>query len=656
MSKADQENSNKSKTEEPVNGNFKFSISDDKLAVFLTNLSPPQNGGEAVTVKKVVSRLKKQKITFGIDKNNIETILSSTPTDTPDKTLYIAKGTSPVDGVDAELSWNIHEQYLRKNCAVILPGETIANHQKATKGTPGKTIYGKKIPANNGKMKQFFVGSGIKTNKTETIDEYQAIHLGIVTYSQEEHSECIQVDRLLHIDSNKMNAQMNIYAESASGQEITLEIIMAELSNNGITYGIDEDIIQLSLKKALNLSSNKPIDCIEQVAIAHGTEAQPGKDASLIISQDENTVGAELSNGFIDFHELGYPWNANQNDRIGYLLDAKPGVEGTTITGTRIKVRKPKNIKVKLDGLHKDENGRLIADIDGALIINSNKLSIVDLLVINSDINFETGNVHSIITVHVKGHIKPDFILESEKDIIIDHNIEDATVRSGNSIMIKGGIRGMKSHVYSPSDIYVGFVENASIYVNENLSVNGSILNSIVASNGTVTVGSKKTKHSMVAGGELTADKYLEVSELGSTSYVKTIIRMGIAQEERRQIILIDKETDEILSKFQKIEQIQYRHRLTPIASTNDVLFKLAITRKSLQGQIDLLAEKRSLIIEQLKKADSAKLVVKKCVYPGVIVFINDRFYKVNNKLGAGTFTFNKDDDKVVFIPETQVK
>ena len=179
-------------------------------------------------------------------------------------------------------------------------------------------------------------------------------------------------------------------------------------------------------------------------------------------------------------------------------------------------------------------------------------------------------------------------------------------------------------------------------------------MNSIVASNDSVIVGNKKVKHSMVVGGELIVNKYLEVTELGSDAYFKTIVRLGIAQQERREIILLEKAMDEIQKNIQNIEQIKYRHRLTPKDDTKDVLHKLAITRQSLLQQNSLLEEKKNSILEQLKQTGSARAVIKKCVYPGVIVFINDRYLKVNSKLGAGSFVFNKDNDSVVFIAESE--
>lgn len=641
----------KVQTEDPVNGSFKLRIAEDKLAVYLYDLTQPLHGGEAVSIEHIQAEFKNQKITAEIDPDKISHILAADNTELTEDERCIARGTAPVDGADADFICNISERYLSEDCAVVLPDEIIASQQQATKGTPGKSVFGKDIAANNGKDIKLTTGEGISTNKTDNGNEYRATHMGIVKIEQKEDSTLIQLQSLITIADDDLQAHMDIYAQTASGKEITEEDINQELSNQGISYGIDQDIIKISLKQALNLSSNKPIACVEQVLVASGTPPVEGKDASLILSREENVVGAELSNGYIDFHELGYPWNVSKDDRVGYLREARPATEGTTIQGNTIKVNKPRDIKCKFDGVFKDEKGRLVAEKDGALIINGNSLSIVDMLVINSDVGPKTGNIHSKTPVHVKGHVDADYILESDKEVIIDKNIEDSTVRSGSSIMIKGGIRGMKSEVYSPSDVRTGFVENASIYVNGSLTVNGSIINSIVASNGHVIVGDQKVKHSMVVGGELTVHNCLEVSELGSDAYFKTVIRLGIAQEERRKIILIDKEIDEINKQLKEVELVAYRHKLTPKEDTETVLHKLAVAKRILQEKIPALEKKKNDILDQLKEKRDNQVIVKKCTYPGVIVFINDRYYKVNTKLGPGSFVFDKENDVVSFVP-----
>ncbi len=651
MTNTEQGTSSQNKPGKPVNGNFQVQVSDDQMTVYLSELSPPSNDGEAVNLELVLAELELQKITVGIDKDKISAALSAPTNDASAEQMCIAKGLASVEGVDGELFWNIPESHLEKGCAVVLPGDVFATYKAATMGSPGKTVYGEEMSVSSGANKFPRIGAGIETNKTDAGDEYSATTMGVVTFEQEEDADLIQVSDPIVVTDDGMEARMDIYGRSSVGKEIGCEEVMVALASKEIVHGIDQSLIQESLKKALKLCTDEQIACVEQVVVARGTPAQEGKDGRLIISRDEKTAGAELSNGRIDFHERDYPWNVSKDEKIGYLLEAKPGVDGTPVYGGTVEVAPPKDIEVELEGLHKDPSGRLVADLDGALIIDGARIAVVDLLVINGDVDQKTGNIHSNVPVHVKGHVEPGFVLESKQEVIVEHNIEDATVRAGSSIMIKGGIRGMKSEIYSPSDVVVGFVENASVFVNGNLTVNASIINSIVASNGSVVVGGKKAKRSMVVGGELTAHKLIEVLELGSNAYSKTILRLGVAQEDRRQINQLDQKIDEIKEKLESLNQIEYHHKHAPKEDTEAVLKKISLTHDAMSAELVPLEEEKTNILAQLKQTESAKVVVKKCVYPGVVININDHSYEVERELGAGSFVFDRDADRVIFVP-----
>jgi len=651
MTNAEQGNSSQNKPGTPVNGNFQVQVSDDQMVVYLCEISLPRNGGEAANLDLVLAELELQKITVGIDKDKISAILAAPSNDASAEQMCIARGLAPVEGVDGELLWNIPESHLEKGCAVVLPGDVIATYKAATMGSPGKTVYGEDISVSSGSNKFPRIGAGIETNKVDGGDEYRAIDYGLVSFEQEEDADLIQVSVPIEVTDDGMEARMDIYARSSGGKEISCEEVMAALASKEIVHGIDQSLIQESLKKALKLCSDEQIGCVEQALVARGTPAQEGKDGRLIISRDEQTAGAELSNGRIDFHERDYPWNVSKDEKVGYLLEAKPGVDGTPVYGGTVEVAPPKDIEIELEGLHKDPSGRLVADLDGALIIDGARIAVVELLVINGDVAQKTGNIHSNVPVHVKGHVEPGFVLESKKEVIVEHNVEDATVRAGSSIMIKGGIRGMKSEIYSPSDVVVGFVENASVYVNGNLTVNGSIINSTVASNGVVVVGDKKAKRSIVVGGELTAHKLIEAAELGSHAYSKTILRLGVAQEDRRQINLLDQKIDEIKAKLDSLSQIEYHHKHAPKEDTEAVLKKISLTRDAMSAEVVPLEEEKSNILAQIKQTESAKVVVKKCVFPGVVVYINDHSYEVQRELGAGSFVFDSDANSVIFVP-----
>ena len=636
---------------EPVNASFKLEVSDDQLSVYINDITPPRDDGKALSLEMIVAKLKSNKITAPIIKENIEAILESPDNSFSDEQRCIAQGTPPVESEDGIFTLHVSEHYLQHDCAVVLPDDVVASYKEPSKGTPGKNVFGKVIKVSPGKKRQIQTGAGIKATRTAGGVEYIATNLGVVSYEHTELAEKISLASRINIAEGNMEASMDIYGETVSGTKITSEHIIDELKRNKISFGFDEQGIQMALNHALNQSGQQPVGCLTDVIVARGREAEPSKDAKLILSLDENKVGVELHGGYIDYHEHGYPWNVNEADRVGYLLKSRPGVEGATVLGVPIRVKKPREIKLKLDGLHMDEKGRLIADRDGALIISGSILKIVDLLVIHK-VDYEKGNIHSKVPVHVKGSIRPDFIIESSDSVIIEYNVEDSTVRAGGDIVIKGGIRGLKSRVYSPSNINTGFIENAKVFVNGVLTVNGSILNSIAASNDSIRVGDGKVKHSMVAGGEITANNYLEVSELGSDGFVKTIVHIGLAQEERRKLRLIDDDIEDTTMNLKKVDQVETRHRLTPVDESKEILFKLQLTRKALIEKKHDLEEKKSTLIEELKDKNVGSVRINKCVYPGVIVFIQDKFYKVHSKLGAGSFVYDRQDDRVVFVPD----
>lgn len=638
-------------SESPVNGKFKISVSDDQLAVYLTEFFPPGSGGEVVSLDLILAELQQHKIIVGIDKDKINQIVSSPNTYISDEKLCIAKGVAAVDGNNGSLLWSIPEQHLELNNAVILPGETIAIYQPATLGRPGKSVYGEEISASNGINKYPRIGACIETNNTDAGDEYIASHFGLVVFEQEDDTDLIKVISMpVAVADDGMEAHMDIYGRSCRGQNIGIENILAALAEKEIVYGIDQTVIQESLNKALALSSDEQIACLKQVLIASGTPPQEGQAGSLTISRGEKTAGAELANGRIDFHERDYPWNVTKGEKIGVLVEAKPAVAGTPVYGGTVELEPPNDIELELEGLHKDVSGDLVVDMDGALIVSGNRIAIVDLLVIDGDVAHRTGNVHSKTPVHVKGYVERGYVLESLQDIIVDENVEDATVRSEKgSVVIKGGVRGNDSKIYSPTNMALGFVESASVEAEGDLIINGCVINSTVISNGAVIIGG--AKRSTVVGGELSGSKLIEVEELGSNANTKTIISLAFELQDRTELIHLNKDIDVVKEELEHINQIEYHHKKLPKDDTEEVLQKVALKRQQLLAKISALEEKKGVILALLKESEAVKIVVKKAVFPGVVVYFNDHSYEVESELGAGSFVYDNEANQVVFMP-----
>jgi len=236
MALSDQDELNKNKTEEPVNGSFSLSVSKDQLSVYLSGLSQPVNGGDAVSADMVFAELRKQKIITGIDKDKIKHILASPSGDFADEELCMAKGVAAVAGEDDEMVWNIPEQTIQQGCALVLPDEVIATYKDATKGIAGKNVYGKTISPRPGTARKPVIGEGVKKNKHAAGEEYVATILGLGA-NKPGYDTTVQVDKLLQVCFDGMQDRMDIYAQTAQGKEITAENIKNEHSDNGIKHG-----------------------------------------------------------------------------------------------------------------------------------------------------------------------------------------------------------------------------------------------------------------------------------------------------------------------------------------------------------------------------------------------------------------------------------
>lgn len=447
---------------------------------------------------------------------------------------------------------------------------------------------------------------------------------------------------VVSISDDQMEATLELHTPVAGGKPLTMEMVIAALTENKVTYGILQDQIAGAHAK-LHVEAG-PIN----IVAARGTPVQEGKDARLVLSHKES-VGLEMANGRIDYNEHDYPWNVHKGETIGFLLPNKPHSDGMSVTGQVIKGVAPHEIKLDLSGITLDSRGKLIADTDGVLVVNGSRLSVADLLMISGDLDNKLGNVHSITGVHVKGHVEPGLILESQSDVIVDQNVEDATIKAGGSITIKGGIRGKHSQIFTPGTLTVSFIENAAIFVNGDINVTKSIINSTVACNGTIFAGSARAKHAAVMGGELSAARLIEAVELGTPTFARTVVRLGATQEQRRQLAELQKEIETKEKELSDLDKLETHYRNNTAGIGDEMLQRITLTRTALQQQLGEKLEALKALKEQCQAGEKSTVVIQKRVFPGVVIMINDTAYEVINEYGKGRFTL--DDGKVVFHP-----
>jgi hypothetical protein len=623
--------------------NCPLTIADDKMSAAI-DLLPHHSKTHPIELDDVIKTLHDHNITFGIQNDVITNSLAAlNETQQPIGKLVVAEGQPSVHSVNASIDWNIDYDETNKQDYIAHPGELIATRRLVTTGMPGKDIYGSEISVTPGEDTEIKISDNIIEDSDS--HQYHSATLGIVIYKNNDNSIELGIDDGLKVTDSGMTARLSLYKTTSNGTLVTLADVIKTLESCGIKFGINE----AAISEALNSAKNNSSPTLKEVIVAQGKPVLNGEDAYIVYSQKTNIAGEELSKGRIDFHERNYPWSFKKDDVIGRIIQAKPEKDGMDVRGEIIKAIPGNELELELEGAHIDGHNKIIADVDGTLIINGMHLSLSDILVINGDIAIETGNIHSTISVHIKGHVEPGYEVTSDKSIIIDKNIEDSKARAGGSITVKGGIRGLISEVYAPGDINADFIENANVFVNGTATITRSIINSKVSSNQSVTVGSKQAKHSAIIGGRITARTQIEAFVLGSRAFHKTIISVGFTQETKQQQRDLTREIDAKEKELIQLYQVETHCLLHPNAKTDEIISKVNATREATINAITPLKEQLSKIIQQLERSENIRVVVHNKVFPGVIIKINEHAYEVNREMSGGIFTL--ENDEIIFHP-----
>lgn len=614
-------------------------VSEDRMTACLTLLSPSDE--TPLTREHIDSALAANGICFGIQEDNINQGLSAYQQHQQGLEIVVAIGEAPINGADAQLTWHLSTESDNEQDRFVKPQDLIATLTPLVEHHDGHDVLDQVIPAVQGSDIALQCDANITQHETEHGIEYRAACLGLLMLGEDKTS--ISISNLLNISADDIEAQLELYPLNHAQVAITAEDIITTLQHNNIDEGlIDKEFISQAL------ATLQPDNSKQQLLVCQGRPAVDGKSARMVLSHKDQ-VGLELSHGRIDFHEHDYPWNASKGETIGFILPPKPEVHGISLHGKTIKAKPAQKTNFKLSGVVCNEKGKLIAEKDGVILVNGSKLEISELLLIKGDLGPVTGNVHAKTSVHVKGHVLSGFILDTQSNAIIDQNVENAQLKAGGAITIKGGIRGKHNEICTPSSLNTGFIENSSVFVNGDINVGRSIINSVVATNSAIFVGDPKAKQSAVIGGELTAQHLIEVMEIGAPTYSKVLVRLGIPQEKRRQFNLLLSQIESEEKELEDLGKIETHYRNSAKADQSDVLQRITKTREHLQQALIEHNAELAELKESLADAESSRLVVHKKAYPGVIIHINDTSYELSREYGPGCFLL--EDGNIVFKP-----
>ena len=455
----------------------------------------------------------------------------------------------------------------------------------------------------------------------------------------------------IKIEGNGMKALLKV-SKRGNFNNLTEQDIYDEIAKNGINYGINREEIA-------KIIENKEKDTY--IKIAEGIEKENGNDAVIImnfeiVSPDKSFKAIEKENGQIDFKALDLFTTVNKGDIIATKIPATEGVIGRNVFGDEILPisGKDKILRTGKNTISSEDGLKIIADIDGMIVKEQDKISVMEVYKVNN-VSIETGNIEFNGNVLVKGDVLSGYSITAAGNIEISGNVELCFLKAGGDIVIKGGIAGQSGgKIEAHGAITAKFAESVEMVAEGDITINEEIINCKIACGGFLKTINKKGH---IIGGEIIAAKGIETANIGSIYGGKTFVDVGNNPLLVKEIERREKEINSLKIKVSEIDKnivyLETKREYSEYKFSETDQEKLDGLRKAKFSMSYYIAEAEVSLAEyknEQEVAKDAEIKSSGVCYPGSVLKIKDKKFKIVEEMTAPTFYYEDAEIKYKYV------
>jgi len=472
---------------------------------------------------------------------------------------------------------------------------------------------------------------------TKTVGKAEGVYVKVGGFDHHSYNDSVATVKVV---DGEMQAFIIVSPPGEGGCDIPFDTYVTTLKINRVVHGIKEDF--------LRDFADQPI-YQEEIEVAVGSKPVDGKSAYIKYEFETDQTKARLregTDGKIDFKELNIIQNVVEKQLLATKIPPQMGVPGETVTGKMMPAKNGMDISLPLgENVHAStDETTILSDINGRVVVVNGKINVEPVLVIESSVSIETGNIIFLGTVIVKGDVEDGFSVKAAGNIEVYGSIARAELDAEGDIIIQQGINGKGGgNIRAGKSMWARFIENANIQSGNMVFASDGIINSnIDALNRIICQG----KRASIVGGKLRASEEINAKILGNpTSGTETICEVGF-----------DPASKEELSKLEEGKEANLKE-LEDIKLNMQTLINLKQQKKTLPEDKQLylqdLIDKRDALLQAQREADDkirdikehlsnlktrGKVSASAKVFPGVKVVIRDVREEVQTEYRAVTF------------------
>ncbi len=451
----------------------------------------------------------------------------------------------------------------------------------------------------------------------------------------------------VEVSDDEMKAYIHFSEPRFSGRHMEVDDILELLKEAGVVTGVDEKGIEEYLER---------MDYTESLIAAKGSSPKHGKDAYVdykVRIDKSQTVFEEDEKGQVDFKDLDLLENVVVGQLLAIKVPAEEGVQGRTLTNRVLPARSGKDIVLRHGkGTILSEDGfELTAEINGQVVFNAERVSVEPVHLVKGDVSLQTGNIVFLGSVVITGNVQDNFVVKAAGNIEVKGSVQKAFLEAEGNIIVKQGIVGREEAKIESTGgtVYAKFIQTATVLAERDVIVSEGIIHSHVDAGERILCNGRKAK---IVGGVIRAAEEVNARFLGSDSFTKTEVRVGVNPKVLQQIVdlrSIRKNEEENINKVKldlntlTVQKKNSGGYLPP--DKEEMHNKLIMQKQKLTGRLNEIG----LELEELKGylsmlGHKGKICAEKNIFPGVDVYVKEEKFAVKDPYSNIKFTLENDE------------
>jgi uncharacterized protein (DUF342 family) len=275
----------------------------------------------------------------------------------------------------------------------------------------------------------------------------------------------------------------------------------------------------------------------------------------------------------------------------------------------------------------------------GAVYNIDNNIAVYDVLEIDGDVDFNSGNIDFSGYVFIKGSVEENFSVRSGKDIEIlgEYGIGGVdTIESvDGNIYIRGGVAGKnRAKIKCKKNLYVKYLSDVEVICEGSVYVGFYIRNSKIRAKQVIVDSSR----GQIVGGLTDTDIRVECADIGNRMETRTWVTVrGFNRDELQgrveEIVGIVREKKEQLIKLKRMMKGTDRKK-----NDASIMQKTRFALLQVQAEIKSLEAERLSVQNFMKTPGEGAVIVKRRIYPKVRIEIQGEALEIGEEALASVF------------------